>query len=194
MNLSRSHRALIATVAVALLGAGCGSGNGDDNTAKAATTTSTSETGGASADGVTVTAVDYAYQGLPSSVAAGTKLSLKNSSTKELHELVAAALPAGEKRPVSELVKLSEAEFDALFTGPPAAVLIAAPGGGKQIEALGDGTLAKPGRYVVLCAIPTGADPAAYLDAVQKSQDGPPNVPGGPPHFTKGMFSEITVK
>jgi hypothetical protein len=58
---------------------------------------------------------------------------------------------------------------------------------------LGDGTLHEPGRYVVLCGIPLGADPQAYLDAAQTS-DGPPDVPGGPPHFTAGMFAELVVE
>jgi hypothetical protein len=62
------------------------------------------------------------------------------------------------------------------------------------IKAVGDGTLTEKGRYAVICAIPVGADPAAYLAAAQSSQGGPPNVPGGPPHLTQGMFGEITVK
>ena len=73
----------------------------------------------------------------------------------------------------------------------PVAVLLAAPGG-EQIPAGGDGTLAEPGRYVLLCAIPTGAHVAEYLVAAATSE-GPPQVDGGPPHFMNGMFAEITV-
>ena len=46
--------------------------------------------------------------------------------------------------------------------------------------------------YVILCAIPTGADVVEYLEAAATSE-GPPQVDGGPPHFTNGMFAEITV-
>lgn len=142
----------------------------------------------------TVTATDYRYTNLPSSVDAGTTLTLKNGSTKEIHEMVVMKLPDGETRPAADLVKLPEAQLDALTAGPPAAVLLGPPGGGKAIKAVGTGKLTAKGRYLVICAIPTGADPAAYLQAAQSSSAGPPQVAGGPPHFTQGMFGEITVK
>ena len=63
-----------------------------------------------------------------------------------------------------------------------------------MINAVGDGTLTEKGRYAVICGIPVGADPAAYLAAVQNARGGPPEVAGGPPHLTRGMYGEITVK
>ena len=60
-----------------------------------------------------------------------------------------------------------------------------------EILAITDG---EPGRYVVICAIPTGADPVAYFDPANQSPDGPPNVEGGPPHFTQGMYADLTVE
>jgi hypothetical protein len=162
-----------ALVALAALGTACG---GDD--AK------------------TVTAADYSFQNLPSEVDAGTELKLKNSSTTELHELVAVRIPDTERRPVSELVKLPEAQQDAIFGGAePAMVLLAPPGSSEVIKAVGDGKLTEKGRYAIICAIPTGADPQAYLQAAQNSSGGPPpQVAGGPPHLVQGMFGEITVK
>lgn len=149
---------------------------------------------GAAGKTVTVTATDYKYAGLPKSMTTTTKLALTNASTKEVHELVAMRIPDTEKRPAAELVKLPEAQQEALFPpGPPALVLIAPLSGAAQITAVGDGTLKEKGRYLVLCSIPIGADPGAYLKAVQAATDGPPNVPGGAPHLTAGMFGEITV-
>ena len=58
--------------------------------------------------------------------------------------------------------------------------------------AVGDGTLQEPGRYLVICTIPTGADPAEYL-AAEATSNGPPDVEGGPPHFTHGMYAELDV-
>ncbi len=171
-NTSQRWRVAGALAALALLAAGCG---GDDNTK-------------------TVTAADYQFKNLPSSVKAGTTLNLKNDSTKELHEMVVMRLPDDEKRSAADLVKLPEAEAEALFRGPPALVMLAPPGDGEVIKAVGDGKLTEKGRYLVMCAIPTGADPAAYLQAAQSSQGGPPQVAGGPPHFTQGMYGEITVK
>jgi len=142
----------------------------------------------------TVTAEDFRYSGLPAEVDAGTKLSLTNASKVEIHELVALRLPDGENRSVDELVKLPEAQLNALFAGEPATVLLAPPDGADQIAAVGDGTLRVKGRYFILCAIPTGADPNAYLQAAASSSSGPPEVAGGPPHFTQGMYGQITVK
>ncbi|MGK2947253.1 MAG: hypothetical protein ACSLFP_01650 [Acidimicrobiales bacterium] len=140
-----------------------------------------------------MTAIDYGFEGLPETLPAGGRLTLTNESTVELHELIAVIMPAGEERSPEELVALPEGELDALFTGPPAAVLLAPPGdGAQQIDALGDGTLAEPGRYLVLCAIPLGADPDAYLNA--PPSEGPPDVEGGPPHFMEGMVGEVTVE
>lgn len=144
-------------------------------------------------DTKTVTATDYAFENLPKSVSAGTTLKLKNSSAKELHEMVVFRIPDGERRSVQELVKLPEPEQEVIFGGgKPAMVLLAPPGGGEMIKAVGDGKLTERGRYAVVCYIPVGADPVAYLNA--PPSDGPPQVAGGPPHVTRGMFGEITVK
>src|SRR5690606_16514920 len=117
-----------------------------------------------------------------------------NTSTTELHELVAVKLPEDEERSVEELLALPPAELEAMFgQAPPALVLLRAPGG-EQVVAVGDGALHEPGRYLVLCAIPTGVDPAEYLAAAAQSGDGPPQVPGGPPHFAHGMYAEIVVR
>jgi len=144
-----------------------------------------------------VTASDYHFNGLPATLKAGAVLSLTNTSTKEIHEMVAIRLPDTERRPVSELVQLPEDQLGDLSPGLPATVLIAPPGGAPQIPAVGDGTLKERGRYMVLCFIPTGADPGAYLAAAKAAQStgGPPQqVPGGPPHFTHGMYAQVVVK
>jgi hypothetical protein len=108
-----------------------------------------------------------------------------------MHELIAVRVPDGEDRSVSELMELPDAELEAIFgSGPPATVLLAPPGG-EQVDALGDGTLAEPGRYALVCFIPTGVDPDEYLAA---SGEGPPVIEGaGPPHVTAGMFAELEV-
>jgi hypothetical protein len=135
---------------------------------------------------------DYAFGGLPESVPAGTRLQVQNISKKELHELIAFRLADDETRPLETLVALPPRQLEGLFAGPPAMVLLAPPGG-PQIDAVGDGTLAEPGRYLVFCAIPTGADPVEYMNAAEQGGEGPPQVDGGPPHFMEGMYAEVTV-
>jgi hypothetical protein len=177
---------------LALAGAACS----DDDGGGAVATTAAPATGGPAAggDAVTVTAVDYEYEGLPGSVEAGARLALHNGSTGEVHELVAFRLPDGEERSAEELFALGEAEFAELTGGQPAMVLVAPPGE-DGFPAVGDGTVADAGRYVVACFIPVGIDPAAYLEAAQASQGGPPELPegSGPPHLTQGMVGEFTV-
>lgn len=145
-------------------------------------------------DAVEVTLVDYDFEGLPATVAAGTRFTVVNESETELHELVAFRLPDGEGRALAELLALPPEEMGPALGGEPAAVLLAAPGG-PQIDAVGDGTMAEAGRYAILCFIPTGADPDEYLTAAAETEGGPPQgVAGGPPHFVNGMAAEVTVE
>lgn len=144
------------------------------------------------AEVIEVHTVDFAFEDLPESVPAGTRLTLVNDSAVELHELVALRIPDDETRSVEELLALPEEELGAMMQGPPAAVLLAAPGG-EQVEAIGDGTLTEPGRYAIVCFIPTGVDPDVYLKA-SAGKDGPPEIDGaGPPHVVHGMHAELTV-
>lgn len=187
-----------ALVATALLLGACGD---DDDTASAGDTPPDSTlaspedeaTAGEPDDErvVEVTAVDYGFEGLPRSVEVGTRLTLSNASEHEVHELVAFRLPDDEDRSVDELVQLPPDELLPALGGEPAAVLITPPGG-EMIAAVGDGTLAEPGRYAVICVIPSGADPDEYLAAAAGS-DGPPDVAGGPPHIAHGMWAELEV-
>lgn len=142
------------------------------------------------ADGVLdVTLADFSFGDLPDDISAGTRVQIENTSETELHELVAVRLADGDDRPVDEIVASGLDEV--LGAGPPTAVLLAAPGG-TQIDAVGDGVLAEPGRYLLWCAIPTGADPQEYLEAAAAS-DGPPQVDGGPPHVVNGMVADLVV-
>ncbi len=192
--MTRTHHArrrfkarLVGVALCAILAGACGSDGGDEAAEETTSTTA------AAPPAAAVTAMDYRFEGLPSNTAAGTRLTLKNTSTKEVHEIVAFRLPPGEQRSADQLVKLPQEQLMGLLGGPPAAVIVAPPGA-DGFPAVGNGTLAEPGRYLVTCNIPTGADPAAYMKAAQQSQGGPPQVPGGPPHFTKGMYGEIAVR
>ncbi len=141
---------------------------------------------------VEVEMVDFGYLGLPSAVPAGTQLTVTNSAEEELHELVAFALPDQEQRSIEELTTLDPGELVAAL-GEPVTVLLAEPGG-PQIPAVGDGTLTTPGRYAIMCFIPTGVEPQVYLEAAAATEEGPPQVEGGPPHFVNGMYRELIVE
>ena len=179
-----------AVLAMALLVAGTSACSDDDTDEGAASTTA--PTTAAEDDAIQITAVDYAFEDAPEEVDAGATLTLRNQSDSEVHELVAMRLPDAEQRTADELARLPEQELGALFAGPPALVLIAPPGE-ESFAAVGDGALSLPGRYLFLCFIPTGAEPAAYLDALEANPGQPPSVAGGLPHFTAGMYAEVTV-
>ncbi len=178
-----------ALVTVALVTGACGN---DDDTASPATTAATADDNTV----VEVVAVDYAFNDLPARVSAGTALRMRNESSAELHELIAYRLPGDEQRSAEELLALPEQELGALFAGEPDFGLFAAPGE-FSFPVIGDGTFTAPGRYLILCAIPIGADPdqaMAALEEAAQSQSGPPQITGGAPHFSTGMYAELTVE
>jgi hypothetical protein len=189
MTSASRRRATGLAVGFLVLAVAAGCGSDDDAAESTGTTRSESSTGATQR----VTAVDYSFEDLPATIPAGTKLQLHNDAPSELHEMVVVRRPDGETRPASELVKLPESELDAIFGGgPPALVVLARPGEDGEV-AVGKAKL-PAGEYVLFCAIPQGVDPDEYLDPANQTEDGPPNVQGGPPHFTLGMASDLTVE
>lgn len=178
-GMTRTRHLPVSTAAVALSALVALVGCGDDG-------------GSSSPDGpIEVTAVDYGYVGLPDDVPAGSEIALVNDSDREAHEFVAVRLADDETRSITELVELPPDEFGALLGGV-ATVIIAPPGAeGTVVE--GTGRLDDPGRYAIVCVIPTGADPEEYLAAAAASEGGPPDVAGGPPHIVEGMYTEVLV-
>lgn len=195
-----TNKILVPLTILALVITACGD---DDDDADAAATESTESAEQSitttsapeeAAGPVEIVAVDYAFEGVPDQIEAGTVLSLRNDSDAEIHELVAFGLPRDEERSVEEILALPEDELGSILRAEPATVLIAPPGE-SSFPAVGDGSLTQPGRYLLFCSIPTGADPAEFLRAAQEAQEGgPPDVAGGPPHFTAGMFGELVVE
>jgi hypothetical protein len=185
--MQRSRTCVIApALALSLLIVTACGDDGDDEAAVASTTTTTVN------DSVAVSAADYRFEDLPEELPSGRTITLHNTSTAELHELVLLRLEDDERRSVDELMALPEEQLDALFGAPPALVLVAPPGEDGFV-ALGDGTVDEPGRYIAVCFIPTGANPQAFLDALEANPGQPPSVDGGAPHFTSGMYQEVTV-
>jgi hypothetical protein len=144
-----------------------------------------------------VTADDYEFRDLPGSVAAGSRLELANASEVEVHELVAIRLPDGEERSVEEIMDLPEDELDEVLSEDEIAMVLLAPPASQGEAVLGDGTLDGPGRYLVLCFLPTGADPGEVMDAFERFDpevdEAPPVPQTGPPHVVHGMLGELTV-
>ena len=189
---------IIATLAVAAVLAACGSTTAESTSdatptttaAPTTTTTTVAPTTQPAPVPIVVTATDYGYTGLPDRVPSGTAVSLVNDV--ELHELVAIRLPDDEQRSAAELLQLPPEEVAGFF--PFMQTVIITPPAQEGFPVEGTGVLTEPGRYLVLCAIPTGAIPEEYLAAAAEAEGGPPQVDGGPPHFVNGMFAELTVE
>jgi hypothetical protein len=180
--LTRAVAGLVLTVAALTA---CGD-DGDGNTEVAV------------GEVVTVTAVDYGYRGVPATVRAGSRLELVNESRSEAHELAVIRLPDGERRPIERILELPEPEVAQVLPDDAVEmVLVAAPDSRGRVL-VGDGTLDRPGRYALLCFLPTGANPDAVMEALDDfdpATDGEPQLPeAGPPHVAHGMFAEVTVR
>jgi plastocyanin len=146
---------------------------------------------------VEITGVDYAFEDVPDTLAAGSTLTFKNDSTQEVHEMIVVRLDDAETRPMEELVTLPEDEIEPLITD--VGVSVALPGeDGIVVEGSDPITVDEPGRYAIVCFIPFNSDVEVareVLSGPPPEGDGPPPSLGeGPPHVTGGMFAEFTVE
>jgi hypothetical protein len=139
---------------------------------------------------IVVTAHDYYFEGLPTSVPVGTQLGFTNQGA-EFHELALARKNDGVTETWDELLALPEEEALAKVT--VFAPLFAAAGAAAE----GTVTLEQEGQYLALCFIPQGSagtielpDPNATPDP---SAPPPAGLGSGPPHFLLGMRQEFTV-
>lgn len=203
-NTLNNYRTILtrgaAAVALVLALSAC-SDDGDATTADASEQPAAEEssdqdaTAGPAGDSepetIEVVASDFEFADVPDNVPAGTKLTLRNDAPTELHELVAFRLADDEDRTLDDIMALPQEEMQAVL-GEPVTVILTPPDSDEAIFALGDGSLAEPGRYLLTCFIPTGVDPDEYLAAAATS-DGPPDVGEGPPHIVHGMYTEIQV-
>lgn len=117
---------------------------------------------------VDVTAVDYQFEDVPTTVPAGTvSIALANEGTEQ-HEMILFRRADGETRPAVELLGLPDAEAEEALAFTQA--IVTEPGqtgyGNADLEA---------GGYVGVCFLPVGG-----------GED-------GPPHFTEGMVTEFEV-
>ena len=115
-----------------------------------------------------VTAVDYAFEGVPATMPAGTvAVEMANESEGEEHEFLVVRKndPA---QPAEEILALPEDQIESAVTFVGGA--FAPPGEtGSSLLTL------EPGAYLAVCTIPVGG------------------TEEGPPHFTEGMLTEFTV-
>ena len=121
---------------------------------------------------VPVTAIDYEFQGVPPTLAAGTaQFKLTNNAPKEEHEMIVVKLtPEGEGQDLEKLLGLPEKKVGK-FVDFSTATFMFAPAGQSGFSPASLET----GTYVYACFVPVGGNKK------------------GAPHFTEGMYGTFTV-
>ena len=131
-------------------------------------------------EAISAHAVDFAFEGLPETVPAGTVvLELTNKSEAEMHEIILFKKAEGETRTAEEILNDPASEEDG--PGEFAGAAFAPPG--QSASSLTD---LAAGDYIAVCFIPVGSGEITEEQAAAGE--------GGPPHFTQGMFAEFTVE
>jgi len=128
---------------------------------------------------ITVTAMDFHFDGLPTSVPAGTALTLVNAGA-ELHQLIVARRNDGVTESWDELLALPDDQIADKVTR--LAPLFAEPGATAE----GTITLDQEGEYIAVCLVPQGMTTMA-------AGEPDPAASFGPPHFQLGMRQVFTV-
>jgi uncharacterized cupredoxin-like copper-binding protein len=163
----------LAGIMVGALSA-CGAGaSASPSATQSAASAAASEA--ASGPTIAVTGKDYAFEGIPSEVAAGSELTFKNVATDEDHVLVVVRKNDDATKELEDLLKNGTEEEQQSMT-TQVGELEAGPGQSAQ----GSIKLDKPGDYLALCPVPVGSMSGPASDAM--------------PHFMKGMYTLFTVK
>ena len=144
--------------------------------------TGTSPSASTEAD-ITVTAVDFAYEGVPAEVPSGTTMALTNSG-QEVHEMIVVRKLPETTQSFEELLQLPQDQAQGLVEDVGFA--FAAPGQ----TAADVVTVGEPGDYLMVCFLPAGT---TSLPSIDPNASEPPALGTGAPHFTLGMLQEFTV-
>lgn len=136
---------------------------------------------------IKINAREFALDGVPTDeVVPGTVAVTVTNAGAAPHAEIVARIADAEKRPVSELAKLP---YDRLST-------LLEPVGAVRVDPGRTATAflrLTPGRYALLCPVPTAPTPAPTTTRAERATRTPAPAPPGPPSYTKGEFGEFRV-
>ena len=124
---------------------------------------------------IDISAVDYAFEGVPETIPAGIVTFNFSNDGEEVHEMLMVRYK-DESLTIDDLMKLSDKEaqkklvFLGASFGPPGAE----DSESKELE---------PGKYALLCFVPVGSTSEEEADKAK-----------GPPHVARGMSAEFVVE
>lgn len=132
---------------------------------------------------VEVTAVNYSFGGVPGELKRGaTSFEFTNNGT-EHHEMVIFRKNDDTTETFDQLLALPEDEAERKVT------FVAAADAMPKQEGIYTVANLRAGEYAMVCFIPVGSTPEAQTAAEAAKQE-----IQGPPHFTRGMKSEFTIR
>jgi hypothetical protein len=132
-----------------------------------------------------VTAVEYAFEGVPDTVSAGRIALRFTNDGEEDHEFILFRKNDGVTESFDEILELPEGQSEELMTFVTAAGVLLP---GESTETVFE---AEAGEYIALCFLPVGA---AGKPPPEEGEPPPEEEEGGPPHWVKGQRSEFTVE
>jgi len=132
---------------------------------------------------VTITAVDFAFEGIPANVPSGTTMALTNTG-QEVHEMIVVRKLPTTTQSFEELLALPQDQIEGLVEDIGFAY---AEPGQTATDVV---TIGEPGDYLMICFIPAGT---TSLPSIDPNASEPPDLGTGAPHFTLGMLLEFTV-
>jgi plastocyanin len=132
---------------------------------------------------VTVTAVDFKFEGVPAQVPTGTPMRLVNQG-QEVHEMVVVRKLPTTTQSFEELLAMTGDEAQSLVDNVGVAFAEHGPTAADVV------TAGEPGDYLMVCFIPAGT---TSLPSMDPNASEAPSLGTGAPHFTLGMLQEFTV-
>ena len=168
----------------------------DAATETAAPTTVATATTVAALEAIEITSFDYEYRGVPAIVEAGSPLELINGSADEYHTMIVIRLDSTDERTLADFAMLDVVDFiDAEGTARfgTTEVIIGAEYGEDAVVYNRSNRPVDPGRYLILCIIGVGTDPAEALAQMSIGRPTAADLEDQVPHYRAGEIAEFVI-
>lgn len=162
----------------------------------AAPTTVATATTVAALEAIEITSFDYEYRGVPAIVESGSPLEHINESSDEYHMMFVIRLDSTDERTLADfamldVVDITDAEGTARFGTTE--VIIGAEYGEDAVVYSRSNRPVEPGRYLILCIIGVGTDPAEAAAQMSIGRPTAADLEDQVPHYRVGEIAEFVI-